>query len=260
MKYNTEMSNSHLSYLKSSGTTWFNPCNGIIMFWDEYRKVSLKYNISHQETWKHRDLKRAKEIFCASIVAKSIECQTKKGLWYIMKPKNDPPDAVVGTIVNDGKNDSMQVREVEVVEIFGENITELIVKKLTGKFYEPNTILVCFLEPNESGPVNVEKVAKEIQNIETSLLNIFLVFPGMFIKNVSDLEKELENKSEEERARYFFKYTLVQVKPIYTFETIDPIQACESWSKGEEINFYIHDNNKQHNKGPIHLENPPMLF
>jgi hypothetical protein len=85
------MNVTHLLYLKEKGVAWFNPSYGLNGFWDEYRKLKERLCKPHDYVWSHRDLKRAKEIYAISIIAKVIEKQENVGQWWIVKPKNDPP-------------------------------------------------------------------------------------------------------------------------------------------------------------------------
>ncbi len=158
------MDNPHLFYLKEKGLVWFNPSYGINGFWNEYRKLAQKLNKPHEYIWSHRDLKRAKEIYAISIIAKVMQKQENTGLWWIIKPKNDPPDGVMGTLIEKNGIQKMHIREIEVVEHITGNILDTIRNKLSKKQYESNTVLVCFV--SNGGVYDFEKeskiIAKEI--------------------------------------------------------------------------------------------------
>jgi len=241
----------HLLYLKERGTAWFNPSWGICGFWDEYRKLKEKLGKPHDFIWAHRDLKRAKEIYATSIAAMAMEKQSGTK-WWIYKPKADPPDGVIGTIVQNNGIKENHVREVEVVEHIKGNVLDTIRNKLSGKKYEPNTILVCYL--SQGGVLDLEKEAKIISNEITSLNHIFLAFPGL---KLSDIPQDIKG---DDFLRSIFKISLVQIKPVYSFTTIDPIKDCKQWRDGKEGSFYIFEGVGKGDSRPVILENHPRLF
>ncbi len=241
----------HLAYLKEKGTIWFNPCYGLNGFWNEYQKLAQKLNKPISDVWNHRDLKRAKEIYATSIVAKALSKQEQK-MWWIIKPKNDPPDGVIGAIVQKNGIEEMHVREVEVVEHISGNILDTIRNKLSGKQYEPNTILVCYI--SEGGAFDLEKMAQIISKEITSLDHIFLAFPGV---KLSDVPK---NATGEKLLRAIFKVSSVQIKPVFSSIAIDPIDDCKTWKNGSEGNFHIFEGIGRGGSRPITLKNPPKLF
>ena len=243
-----------LTYLKEKGTVWFNPCYGIIGFWNEYRKLTVKLNKPHKYIWSHRDLKRAKEIYAISIIAMAMNIpKEKEENWMIQKPENDPPDGVIGTIVLKSGYREMHVREVEVVEHINGNILDTIRKKLAGKRYEPNTILVCYV--SGSGVYDMEKISQIISKETTNLNHIFLVFPGVKLTDIP------ENVNDDKFLSTIAKYSLVQIKPVYNFVSINPKEDCEAWKRGNNPNYFIFEG-RGTKKGfhSITSENPPKLF
>ncbi len=242
----------HLTYLKEKGTVWFNPCYGIIGFWNEYRKLTVKLNKPHKYIWSHRDLKRAKEIYAISIIAMAMNTSKKKEEnWMIQKPKSDPPDGVIGTIVLKNRHREMHVREVEVVEHIDGNILDTIRKKLAGKQYEPNTILVCCV--SGGGFYDMKKISQIISKEATSLGHIFLVFPGVKLTDIP------ENVSDDKFLNAIYRYSSVQIKPVYNFVSIDPKEDCEAWKRGDNPNYFIFESGTKRGHS-ITLENPPKLF
>lgn len=244
----------HLSYLKEKGITWFNPAYGIGAFWGESRKLQEKLNKPFKEVWVHRDFKRAKEIYATSIIAMAMSKQEKKFFW-IIKPEKDPPDGVIGTIVEKNGFQEMHVREIEVVEHIEGNLLDTIRKKLSAKRYEPNTILVCYI--SQGGGFDPEKEAEIISKEITSLDHIFLVFTGL---RQTDVPANLENMSKEEQARVLLKISIVQLKPIFSFSTIDPIEDCRNLREGKEGAFYIFRGVGKGGTESVTLENPPRLY
>lgn len=243
---------SHLSYLKEKGIAWFNPSYGLNGFWNEYRKLKESLNKPHDYIWSHRDLKRAKEIYAISIIAKVMEKQERTGQWWIIKPKNDPPDGVIGTLVETNGIKKMHIREVEVVEHISGNILDTIRKKLYQKQYEPNTILVCYI--THGGVYDLEKESTLISQEITSLDHIFLVFTGM---KVTDIPLDVTGIG---LVRAVYRVSSVQIKPVYSFASIDPIDDCKDWRDGKEGNFFIFEGLGRGGSRPITLKNPPKLF
>ncbi len=169
-----------------------------------------------------------------------------------MKPKNDPPDGVIGTLIEKDGIKKMHVREIEVVEHLSGDVLDTIKNKLSKKQYEPNTVLVCYL--SSGGTYDFKKLADDISKEVTSLDHIFFVFTGQEISSIP------QNVSDEEFTRSLIKVSLVQVKPIYSVTTIDPISICENWRAGEESNFFIFEGLGKDTERPVTLENPPKLF
>lgn len=175
-----------------------------------------------------------------------------KTKWWIYKPKNDPPDGVIGTIVKNKKIEEMHVREIEVVEHISGNILDTIRTKLSGKKYEPNTILVCYI--SQGGVFNFKKEADIISKETTSLNNIFLAFSGL---KLSEIPQGVE---DNDLSRSIFKISLVQIKPVFSFMAIDPIKDCKQWREGKEGSFYIFEGIGKGGSKPITLKNTPKLF
>lgn len=241
----------HLKYLAEKNLAWFDPCNGLFGFWDEYRKLKVKLNQSHEIIWRHRELKRAKEIFAISILAKAMS-KSDNLRWWIIKPDVDPPDGVIGTIINKNGLDEMHVREVEVVECLGGDVAETVINKLRNKNYEPNTFLVCLV--SQGGLYNFETVANSLMNVATSLEHIFFVFTGFELSNIAS------NASTDELLATATSVTSVQVKPIYSVVSINPFEECKDWRTGVTGNYFIYEGRGRGGSKKITLEKPPTLF
>lgn len=243
----------HLAYLKKSGTTWFNPSYGILGFWNEYWNLSRNLGKPHDFVWKHRDLKRAKEIYAMSIVAKTMAKQENK-TWWMVKPEHDPPDGVIGTIIEKDGLPIMHVRELEIVEHITGNLIDTLRAKLNPKKkqYEPNTALVCFI--SEGGTYNLEEAAAILKEETTGLDHVFLVFPGQELSSIPS------DSTNEELARALITLSCVQIKPIYSISTIDPLLDCKEFREGKEGAFYIFEGVGKGGSRPITLEEPPKLF
>ncbi|MCX6764837.1 MAG: hypothetical protein NTU58_04030 [Candidatus Nealsonbacteria bacterium] len=241
----------HLLYLKEKGTIWFNPCWGLNGFWNEYRKLKERLNKPHDYVWNHRDLKRAKEIYATSIVAIAVAKQNKTK-WWIQKPEIDPPDGVIGTIIQKDNIQEMHIREVEVVEQVKDALLDTIRNKLSRKQYEPNTMLVCYI--SQGGIFDFKKESEIIAKEITSLNHIFLVFDGLKLTDIP------QNVMGNDFLRAIYKTSLVQIKPVFSFITIDPIEDCKLWRDGKDGSFFIFEGMGRGGSRPITLENPPKLF
>jgi hypothetical protein len=242
----------HLKYLAEKGAIWFNPCVGLLGFQKELEHLMKKLDKPFNYVWRHRDLKRAKEILAISIIAKAMS-KSENLTWWIFKPKVDPPDGVIGTIIKNEKgNEEMRVREVEVVECLGGDILKTIVNKLDDKQYEPNTILVCFI--SQGGIFDFKDISNKLLATETSLNNVFLVFYGNIIKDVP------KNNNNNKLIKYLLSFSSVQVKPIYSSIVIDPINDCEDLKTGKAPAYYIYDGRGRGETRDITLESPPKLF
>ncbi len=229
---------SHLTYLNEKGTVWFNPAYGITHFLGNYKNLA--------------NIKKAKEIYVTSIIAMAMSKQNQTEQWWVIKPKKDPPDGVIGIVVQKNGLPEMYVREVEIVEHMEGDILDTIRKKLSKKRYEPNTILACYLL--KDGTFDLEALSKIISREITSLNHIFLAFPGL---KLSDINK---NIAQDDFLRSIFKITLVQIKPVYSFSSIDPIEDCKNWKEWKESSFFIFEGRGKGGLRSITLENPPKLF
>ena len=208
-------------------------------------------NQSHKNVWGHRDLKRAKEIFAISIIAKAMS-KSENLRWWIHKPKIDPPDGIIGTIVKKNDIEEMHVREVEVVEHLKGKIIDTIKKKLNSNRYEPNTILICFV--TQGGLFDFDKTAEALSREITSLEHIFLVFTGLKVSDVP-----LGAKGDD-LLRAAFNISSVQIKPIFSHINIDIINDCKDWRNGKTGNFYIFEGRGKGGSREITTDKPPELF
>ncbi len=246
------MSVAHLDYLKEKGMAWFNPSVGIVGFWREHEK--LKEKLGGVDVWRHRDLKRAKEIYATSIVAKVFSVtELPTTDWWVHKPKTDPPDGVMGTILERDGIPKMHVREIEVVEHFEGDILDTIRQKLSRKRYEPNTALACFLS-SKTDLYELEALAGVIQKEETSLDHIFLVFHGMLASELTT------NLQDEDLAKSLAKISVVQLKPVYAVTTISLPEVIAGRRSGNEKDFFVFEGLGRRGMRAYSPETPPKLF
>ncbi|PIS39860.1 MAG: hypothetical protein COT32_02840, partial [Candidatus Nealsonbacteria bacterium CG08_land_8_20_14_0_20_36_22] len=133
--------------------------------------------VDFQTAWSHRDMKRNKEIYATAMAALCIQQDAaEKYGWWFTKPLQDPPDGIIGAIVEDktmGGN-IITIREIEVVEYIEGSLLKTIRDKLKNKSYEPNTILVCLLSPKTSEVFNFPTLSEQLKKIELPLSHIFL--------------------------------------------------------------------------------------
>jgi len=223
----------HLLYLKDPILTWFNPCWGYYGFWSQLHQFQKEQGLNFDQVWKHRKMKRNKEIYVTAIAALCMQQdQPAEHDWWFTKPKQDPPDGLIGTPLVDKEENanSMHVREVEVVEHLDGSITETIKLKLGNKAYEPNTILVCLLSPiaKDISIYSFGDIAKQVYQAKMPLAHIFLVGHG------SKISTSLNRKSDEELYREINKIMLVQLSPTYGVINISPNECCKHFFQGEK--------------------------
>lgn len=222
---------SHLEYLKEKNITWFNPCWGYYGFWKRMKDFQQEKNIDFQTSWLHRDMKRNKERYAVAMAALCMQQDSpEKNGWWFTKILQDPPDGLIGAPREyEKKGNLMRVREVEVVEYFGKgSLLEIIKKKLDKKSYEPNTILVCLLSPEDIENYDFRKISKELIGADLPLIHIFVLFHGF------KMDTNLKNLSDEEKLNKMLEVAFVQLSPIYNFVSISPLDCCANFVARKE--------------------------
>ncbi len=197
--------------------------------WDHPVKGLFKYAESMK---KHGGdvLKLAKndrECYCISLVALAMMNDSKTD-WWINIPKQDPPDGLVMTLIQE-KSDALKgyMREIEVVEHRDkpEQIFDVIYKKMIKKSYESNTILVCLVLTPAVYDFNI--LAKKLTGIQSSLKHVFVVFSGIPLNESNITVDQLKNT-----------FTMVQLLPFFEMETFDHRlyfdDFKERYDKGQE--------------------------
>ncbi len=223
---------SYFTYLKDKNITWFNPCWGYDGFWKRINEFQKDRRIDFGAAWSHKDMKRNKELYATSLVALCMQhdVPTKRG-WWFTKPPQDPPDGLIGTPIEDevGGGNIMHGREVEVVEHFGGSLLDTIKNKLGNKSYEPNTILVCLLSPQDNVSIfDFKSISEQIRSISLPLAHIFLVGHGF------QITFKFRDLSREEKIEEMSKVLLVQLLPKYAMVNISPDSSCKSYREGKE--------------------------
>lgn len=215
----------HLDYLKNPDIIWFNPCWGYYGFWKRLTQFRQEKRLDFKTAWLDRGMKRNKELYATALLALSMQqdAPTKHG-WWFTKPPHDPPDEVIGTILENEIGNIINVREVEVVEYFDGQILDTLNEKMRDKSYEPNTALVCLLSPNTTGLLNLKELSQQIQNIKFPLSYIFVVFHGF----------EMASLPKNPALEDLVKTTLVQLAPEYVVVNFSPHKICKSWADGKE--------------------------
>ncbi len=242
----------HLDYLKNTDIVWFNPCWGYYGFWKRLAQFRQEKGFDFKTAWLDRGMKRNKELYATALLALSMQqdVPTKHGWWFTKSPQ-DPPDGVIGTILENKIGNIINVREVEVVEYFDGQILETLKDKMKDKSYEPNTVLVCLLSPNTTGLIDLKSLSQQIQQVKFPLSYIFAVFHSF---EISSLPKNpaLEN---------LVKTTFVQLSPEYVIVNFSPHIICKSWLKGKEQSWLkFIGRGKNTNFQKVTVDSTPKLF
>jgi len=242
----------HLDYLKNPDIVWFNPCWGYHGFWKRLAQFRQEKGLDFKAAWLDRGMKRNKELYATALLALSMQqdAPTKHG-WWFTKPHQDPPDGIIGTILESEIGNIINVREVEVVEYFDGQILDTLKDKMKDKSYEPNTALVCLLSPNTTGLIDLKSLSQQIQDAKFPLSYIFAVFHGFEISSLPS-NPVLED---------LVKTTLVQLAPEYVVVNFSPHVICKSWFEGKEqswLKFIGRGKNTDFQK--VTVENIPKLF
>jgi len=216
----------YLDYLKNLNIVWFNPCWGYYGFWKRLAEFRQEHGLDFQAAWLNRGMKRNKELYATALLSLSMQqdAPTKHGWWFTKLPDRDPPDGIIGTIVESQNGNIINVREVEVVEYFGGQLLDTLNNKIKNKLYEPNTALVCLLSPNTTELFNLKDLSQQIQKIKFPLTYIFAVFHGFEIASLP------KGPAPEDLA----KITLVQLAPKYVVVNFSPHISCKAWLAEKE--------------------------
>ncbi|NTW46487.1 MAG: hypothetical protein HGB18_05625 [Candidatus Moranbacteria bacterium] len=248
----------HLDYLKGREITWFNPCWGYFGFWKRFFEFQNEFDIGVEEAWKHRAMKRNKEMYVSAIMALAMKQDTGEE-WWFTKPAQDPPDALIGTIKSEEKTGGnlMSVRELEIVECLDGPLSETIQKKLLGKHkrYEPNTALVCLLSPSDIVGYDFRELVKELAAYNLPLDHIFCVFHGCL---QSSLSPEMPINFVFEQLK---NVVLIQLSPVYSEVIVAPSDVCGLFLGGEDKGWLRFEG--RGTKGgfrDVSLIHPPELF
>ena len=244
---------SHLDYLKNPNIIWFNPCWGYHGFWKRFAQFRQEKEFDFKTAWLDRGMKRNKELYATALLALSMQqnAPTKHGWWFTKLPEHDPPDGIIGTILESEIGNIINVREVEVVEYFGGQILDTLNDKMKNKSYEPNTALVCFLSPSITELLNLKDLSQQIKGVKFPLTYIFAVFHGF----------EITSLPEKPALEDLAKTTLVQLAPEYVVVNFSPHTICKSWREGKEqswLKFIGRGKNTDLQK--IKLNTSPKLF
>ena len=223
----------HLDYLKDINIIWFNPCWGYYGFQKRLAEFQQERGVDFQTAWSHRDMKRNKEIYATAMAALCMQqdAPTKHG-WWFTKPPQDPPDGIIGTVIEDKSigGNIMSVREVEVVEYIGGSLLRTIRNKLKNKSYEPNTILICLLSPKTSASVVFDflTLSEQLKKFNLPLSHIFLAFHGFQVTS------SLQNLTIEKMIDEISKIAFIQLLPKYAVVNVSPYTCCETFRTSEE--------------------------
>lgn len=203
--------------------------NGRAKQWDHPVKGLFKYAESMKKCG--GDIlklpKNDRERYCVSLVALAMMNNSKMD-WWTNIPKQDPPDGLVMTLIQE-KPDALKgyMREIEVVEHRDkpEQIFDVIRNKMIEKSYENNTILVCLaLTP---AVYNFNTLADKLTEITSSLKHVFVMFAGIALNQSNITADQLKTT-----------FTMVQLLPVFQMETFDYSPYLddfkERYNKGQE--------------------------
>lgn len=250
---------SYFSYLKDPNIVWFNPCWGYHGFWKRLSEFQEEKKIDFQKAWRHRDMKRNKEIYATALTALCLQhnLPTKYG-WWFTKPKQDPPDGLVATPLTDLdlNGNIMHGREVEVVEYLGGSLLDTITQKLDKKAYEPNTILVCLLLPQNLELLDFKSLADQIQHTKLPLSHIFVAGNGFLVSAAQFKALTFEEKLKKMRS-----ILLVQLLPKYVTVSISPDDYCQAFFEGKQSAWLKFESiGKGTGFREVKVDHPPKLF
>ncbi len=221
----------HLKYLHDAEITWFNPCWGYLGFWKRIKEFQKERGIDFNAAWLHRDMKRNKELYVTALAALCMQHDTSESEgWWFTKTRQDPPDGIIGTPQKDfdtGGN-LMSIREVEIVEYLDGPLTQTIDRKLRGKLYEPNTILICLLSPRGMGIYDFQDVSRQVSSMNYAIKHIFVVFHGFLISETTP------NLTDAELAQEMSRIAFIQLAPKYGVVNILPSESCAKFISGDE--------------------------
>lgn len=248
----------HLKYLHDSELTWYNPCWGYFGFWKRLDEFQKEYNVDLQTAWMHRDMKKNKEKYSLALAAHCMQQDApEKYGWWFTKTLQDPPDGIIGTSIIDKKTGGniMRVREVEIVEYFKGSLLDTIQKKLSKKRYEPNTILICLLSPENITEFDFLDISKELEKMSLSLGHIFVVFHGFRISS------KWKSLTEEQKIEEMGKISFVQLAPKYSTVNVSPNVNCKAFLEGKE-RAWLKFTGRGRDGGlyDAKLESAPILF
>lgn len=245
-------------YLKDPNIVWFNPCWGYLDFWRRLSEFQKERGFDFQKAWRHRDMKRNKEIYTTALAAMCLQYNlpTEYG-WWFTKPQQDPPDGLVATPTNEEGGNIMNVREVEIVEHLNGSVKDTIEKKLSKKNYEPHTILVCLLSPEKFEIFDFKKLSEQIRELKLSLTHIFVIGHGCLIPS-GGFEKTL---TSDEKLKRLNGAMLIQLLPKYTEVPIQPDELCKPFLEGKQSAWLRFESiGKSKGFRQVKVNPPPKLF
>ncbi|MFA6463771.1 MAG: hypothetical protein WCV55_02075 [Candidatus Paceibacterota bacterium] len=145
--------------------------------------------------------------------------------WWINIPNQDPPDGLIMNLLDiDGKGMKVMMREIEMVEhrTDPELLFDVIKKKLVDKFYNSDTVLVCFvLSPAVH---DLKLLSEKLEKVSSEFCHVFVIFLGvMFNENIPSSQ---EFKSQ---------FSVVQLLPKFNSVTFDLMKHIQIYKEKYEI-------------------------
>jgi hypothetical protein len=156
------------------------------------------------------------EVWATTMFALALQYRERKIFW-LGRPKNDPPDMAVMTVTENGY---FHARELEVTRCIHPNeelIANILKKDKENKLPE-KYILCAFVEM--PGKYDLIKVGKDLQTKLVNIKNVILVFHGVGLPNSNDIIDEVKMKN---------LWTVAQVSPVFDAVTLDISTEYKKW-------------------------------
>lgn len=186
------------------------------------------------------------EVWTVTMLALAMQHRENKIFW-LGKPKDDPPDMAIMTIIDKGY---FHAREVEVTRCVNpdEELINNILKKDKKNKLSEKYLLCGFVEV--PGRYDLKKIGKDLQSKLINIKNVILVFRGVSIPNPSD-EIDLETIKN--------LWTVVQISPVFDAITLDISTEYNNWLNDPDKLRYVEENQIHAGKKDSNEQYPTLL-
>ena len=156
------------------------------------------------------------EVWAATILALAMQHREEKIFW-LGKPKDDPPDMAIMTITERG---IFSAREIEVTRCrhANEELITNILKKDRENLLSEKYLLCGFVEV--PGKYDLMKMGKDLQSKLVNIKNVILVLHGVGLSDSSD---------EVDTSKIKNLWTVVQISPVFDAITVDVELEYKKW-------------------------------
>ncbi|MCC6290476.1 hypothetical protein IT398_00115 [Candidatus Nomurabacteria bacterium] len=199
----TKSSKWELLHLKEV-SYWHRAGSGIQEVFNRMR-ASGKKHLSEMDT-------ETIEVWVTTMLALAMQHREKKIFW-LGKPKNDPPDMAVMTVTETGY---FHAREIEVTRCMhpNENLIKNILKKDRENKLSEKYILCGFMEIH--GHYNLVSIGNYLQTKLENIKNVVLVFNGGMIFNTDEIATRN-------------LWTVAQISPVFDAITVNISSEYNNW-------------------------------